>query len=183
MLKWAVRTVRLSSWFPKQHVGHSLLAIVAAPFLVLPAVLINAFQSAFYFGLTLFVCQLLGLLGYFYFGWMVLAAVPIAMFVSGGVVRVYAYCYSVTDDMDYPPLISAVLSNLLWPLFAAWMLLQLVGYALGSLLSGFWLILLGGFIGLFLGSGSGGMLFGAAGVMSTNVGGMGGLDIATKRTS
>ena len=119
MLKWAVRTVRLSSWFPKQHVGHSLLAIVAAPFLVLPAVLINAFQSAFYFGLTLFVCQLLGLLGYFYFGWMVLAAVPIAMFVSGGVVRVYAYCYSVTDDMDYPPLISAVLSNLLWPLFCS----------------------------------------------------------------
>ncbi len=100
-------------------------------------------------------------------------------------VRVYAYCYSVTDDMDYPPLVSAVLSNLLWPLFAAWMLLQLVWYALGSLLSGFWLILLGGFIGLFLGSGSGGMLFGAAvallplawnvgsaGVMSTNVSGM-----------
>ena len=185
VVKWAVRTVRLSSWVPHRHAGHSLLAIAAAPILLVPAVVVNAFQSAFYFGLTLFVCQLLGLLGYFYLGWKVVALVPIAMFFAGGIVRLYAYCYSVIDDMDYPAGVIAVLSNLLWPLFLAWMLLQLVWYALGALLSGFWLILLGGFIGLFLGSGTGGMLFGAvvaliplafnvgaAGVAPTDVSGM-----------
>ena len=182
--RWAVRTVRLSSWFPKEHAGHGLLATVTSPLLILPAVVVNAFQSAFYLGLTLFVCQILGLLAYFYMGWKVLLLIPVGMLVAGGIVRLYAYFYGCFGDSEVS-LINVVLSNLLWPVLTAWLLLKLMLYAIVSIFSGFWLIILFGIIGLFLGSGAGGMLFGAvvallplvfsvgaAGVMPTDISGM-----------
>ena len=184
VVRWAVRTVRLSSWFPKRHPGHALLAIITSPLLVLPAVIVNAFQSAFYLGLTLFVAQILCLLAYFYWGWGVIALIPLCMLVAGGIVRMYSYFYSCFGDSDVS-LINVVLSNLLWPILSVWLLLKLMLYAVVSIFSGLWLIILFGFIGLFFDSGTEGMLLGAAvallplvfsvgaaGVMPTDISGM-----------
>ncbi len=184
VVRWAVRTVRLSRWFPKRHPGHALLAIVTSPLLVLPAVIVNAFQSAFYLGLTLFIAQILGLLAYFYWGWGVVVLIPLGMLLAGGIVRLYTYFYSCFGDSDVS-LINVVLSNLLWPVLTVWLLLKLVFYAVVSVFSGFWLIILFGFIGLLLGSGAGGMFVGAviallplafqvgaAGLVPTDISGM-----------